>query len=199
MAINPYRKGGPDVPVNDGGTEASDASGARANLGAGDLTAAGHATINHTGLPGVPGGLQTRFFTMTWTNSSTAFSTGVLAFTPSFAIVYGIATHDNAGLPTATWTGQLASVFFGVAKGPNSNDSGVVTAQQHNSGNANDQAAAFDNGFVGGNPPAGDVIGNAVTLSLSRRLDVTSWGSGGITLTPNSAFTARAFMLVVGE
>jgi len=33
MAINPHRKGGPDVPIVDGGTEASDSATARANLG----------------------------------------------------------------------------------------------------------------------------------------------------------------------
>jgi hypothetical protein len=52
MAINPYRKGGPDVPVLDGGTGASLATTARTNLGV-DLTVASHATTDHTGITGV--------------------------------------------------------------------------------------------------------------------------------------------------
>ena len=56
MAINPHRKGGPDVPVADGGTSASDAATARANIGAGDLDTPAHALIDHTGLPGISSG-----------------------------------------------------------------------------------------------------------------------------------------------
>lgn len=53
MAINPHRRGGPDVPVVDGGTGAGDAATARSNLGAGDLTTAAHGTTDHTGIDGV--------------------------------------------------------------------------------------------------------------------------------------------------
>ena len=53
MAINPHRRGGPDVPVVDGGTGAGDAATARSNLGAGDLTIAAHNSTDHTGFTGV--------------------------------------------------------------------------------------------------------------------------------------------------
>lgn len=56
MAINPHRKGGPDVPVTDGGTGASVAATALSNLGGIDTSA--HALIDHTGLPGVGGGVS---------------------------------------------------------------------------------------------------------------------------------------------
>jgi len=52
MAINPHRKGGPDVTVSDGGTGASDAATARTNLGAGDLTTAAHGSLDHSAIPG---------------------------------------------------------------------------------------------------------------------------------------------------
>jgi microcystin-dependent protein len=55
MAINPHRKGGPDVPVPDGGTGASTASAGLANLGGLDLAA--HAAIDHSGIPGAGSGL----------------------------------------------------------------------------------------------------------------------------------------------
>lgn len=55
MAINPYRRGGTDVPLVDGGTGASSAAAAITNLGA--LTTALHALIDHTGLPGVSGSI----------------------------------------------------------------------------------------------------------------------------------------------
>jgi hypothetical protein len=40
MAINPHRKGGVDVPIEDGGTDASDASTALTNLGGGTIKTA---------------------------------------------------------------------------------------------------------------------------------------------------------------
>ena len=54
MAINPHRKGGPDVPVTDGGTGASSAGAALSALGGLDETA--HDLLDHTGLMGVGGG-----------------------------------------------------------------------------------------------------------------------------------------------
>lgn len=51
MAINPHRKGGPDVPLTDGGTGASDAAAALAALGG--LSSASHATTDHVGITGV--------------------------------------------------------------------------------------------------------------------------------------------------
>lgn len=201
MAINPYRKGGPDVPVDDGGTGASDPSGARANLGAGDLTAAGHASLNHTGLPGVPSGMQTRFYSVVFNSVTSTWNSGTLGFTPKFILVQGIATHNNDGTPTASWTGNLASVFFGCAISGNDADAGVVTAQQHNAGSANDSCSAFNvaNDWVGGNPPAGDVVGNAVTLSFTRRIQVDNFASSGVSLSvEGGTMEARLFVLVVG-
>ena len=57
MAINPHRRGGPDIPVTDGGTGASAAAAALANLGG--LDTAAHAAIDHTGVPGVAGKITT--------------------------------------------------------------------------------------------------------------------------------------------
>jgi len=51
MPVNPHIKGGPDVPVVDGGTGASDAATGLTNLGGLDATA--HLSINHAGIPGV--------------------------------------------------------------------------------------------------------------------------------------------------
>jgi len=51
MPLNPHIKGGPDVPVPDGGTGASDAASALGNLGGIDETA--HDILDHTGLMGV--------------------------------------------------------------------------------------------------------------------------------------------------
>lgn len=51
MPVNPHVKGGSDVPVTDGGTGGSDASTGLSNLGG--LDTAGHAVINHAGIPGV--------------------------------------------------------------------------------------------------------------------------------------------------
>lgn len=51
MAINPHRKGGPDVPVVDGGTGASDGASALSNLGGLDVTS--HGSVNHSGILGV--------------------------------------------------------------------------------------------------------------------------------------------------
>ena len=61
MAINPHRKGGPDVPVTDGGTSASDAATALSNLGG--LDTAAHASIDHSGIPGAGGGAETESVT----------------------------------------------------------------------------------------------------------------------------------------
>ena len=53
-----HEKGGDDVPVTDGGTNASDATNARTNLGISvyDASTLGtaHASIDHTGLTGIP-------------------------------------------------------------------------------------------------------------------------------------------------
>jgi len=51
MPVNPHIKGGPDVPVTDGGTGASSASTGLSNLGGIDTSA--HSSIDHTGIPGV--------------------------------------------------------------------------------------------------------------------------------------------------
>jgi len=68
MPLNPHIKGGADVPILDGGTGASTASGARTNLdalneaahdlldhsgltGVGDLTTAAHASLDHSTIP----------------------------------------------------------------------------------------------------------------------------------------------------
>jgi len=51
MPVNPHRKGGPDIPVVDGGTDASDATTGLANLGGLDVSS--HALIDHTGVLGV--------------------------------------------------------------------------------------------------------------------------------------------------
>ena len=50
MAVNPHRKGGPDIPVADGGTGASAGVAALTNLGG--LSTGDHASIDHTGIPG---------------------------------------------------------------------------------------------------------------------------------------------------
>jgi hypothetical protein len=52
MAVNPYRRGGGDVIIGDGGTSASNAATALANLGG--LSTTTHGTINHQGLAGIP-------------------------------------------------------------------------------------------------------------------------------------------------
>lgn len=78
MAINPFRKGGNDtIPVSEGGTGAVDAASARANLGAGDLSTASHATTNHAGISGVGKILQVAF-TNTFASPNT---TGAPRFT----------------------------------------------------------------------------------------------------------------------
>ncbi len=46
MAINPHRKGGPDIPLEDGGTAASDAATALANIGGGTVKAAKRAATS---------------------------------------------------------------------------------------------------------------------------------------------------------
>ena len=51
MPVNPFRRGGPDVPVLDGGTGASVAATALSNLGGLDETA--HDLLDHTGLTGI--------------------------------------------------------------------------------------------------------------------------------------------------
>jgi hypothetical protein len=51
MPLNPYLKGGSDVPITDGGTGASTAAGARTNLDVLDEVA--HDLLDHSGLTGV--------------------------------------------------------------------------------------------------------------------------------------------------
>jgi hypothetical protein len=77
MAINPHRKGGPDVPIVDGGTGASTGGAALTNLGG--LDEAAHDALDHTGLMGVGGGSG---YSMTF---GASFSPG------QFALVNGIA------------------------------------------------------------------------------------------------------------
>jgi hypothetical protein len=201
MPVNPFRKGGPEISVGDGGTDATDAPTARTNLGMGDLDTAAHALINHAGLPGIPASFQTQIWTPVWTNSTTPMSSGALGFTPAFILAFGVSSHMNNGdaAPSFTIT-QLASTFIGAARSTAFQDAGAVSIQQHNSGEANHECAGFAAGFVGGHAAAGDVTGVAATNNMAVRLDITQFNSSGVQLTPVSgAITARAFVLIVGR
>ena len=116
MAINPYRKGGPDVPVVDGGTGASDASTARTNIGAGDLTTAAHATVNHAGIPGVGGpSVHSMGFTYADPNGTNPGSTVPLSF-------------GAPGVPVSPISGKLLVISV------NSTSGGTVTFNVNGSG-----------------------------------------------------------------
>jgi len=52
MAKTSYSRGGPTIPVDDGGTGAEAAGAARTNLGAGDLTQTAHDAQDHSSIPG---------------------------------------------------------------------------------------------------------------------------------------------------
>jgi len=67
MAINPYRKGGADVPVADGGTGSSTASGGLANLDG--LSPTDHDARDHTGIMGTEGKLIQQVFATPVTGS----------------------------------------------------------------------------------------------------------------------------------
>ena len=91
MAINPHRKGGPDVPIEDGGTNASNSTSALSNLGAlaaSYAAAATHAMEDHTGLPGIPAATPPLQVSTFHFPSGTSISTGALGFTPSFALFH---------------------------------------------------------------------------------------------------------------
>ena len=61
MAINPFRRGGNDtIPVNEGGTGATDAASALSNLGG--LDTSGHSAIDHSGITGAGLDLRRRLW-----------------------------------------------------------------------------------------------------------------------------------------
>ncbi len=113
-----HRRGGTDVPVVDGGTGASAAAQALANLSGLDI--AGHAAINHAAILGVPGALQSAFFQYA---AATFVSTGALGFTPIAAIVISSnGLYFGVGIFRGTGAANQSAGVFNIGL-----SSGVVT------------------------------------------------------------------------
>ena len=147
MAINPIKRGGPDIPVADGGTGASTGNAALTNLGG--LSTAIHATTDHTGLPGVASGFTPSYFF------------GVADGLPSFNNQKRITYNTNV-LKTGDITHSLVDGSFTFA------NSGVYTMScQHSfSNNFGANGTVQASLFI----PAGqDQPGSSGAVSASRR------------------------------
>jgi len=198
MAINPFRKGGTDtIPISEGGTGATDAATARANLGAGDLDETAHDLLDHTGLPGIPAALTPTAltYTFTWTNTNTAQSTGNLGFTPLFAIAIGVFSHDATGSAAAGFSASdNSTISVGMATGTATN---AFSVAQHceTTGSSDEDTTAHDSDSIGGV----SAVGSGAALSHGvAEIDVTAWSTTGITVDPNVNVTCRLTLLVVG-
>ena len=146
-------------------------------------------------MAGIHGGIQVSQFTFTWTNNAAGQSTGALGFTPLFAIAIGMFAHDAVGTAAGGFgAGTNSSMSFGFATGTGSNAKSV---SQHceDGGSNDDDATSHDGDSIGGVTAVN--TGAALAHSVAD-LDVTVWGSGGITLDPSVAVTARVSLLVIG-
>jgi hypothetical protein len=110
MAINPHRKGGPDIPIVDGGTGASDGNTALTNMGG--LSGATHAVTDHSSIPGV-GDLSVGGHSTTDHSGITGVGVAVQrvrAHDGSFIDITGGPTISTVGIPQDTDGSLVVSV-----------------------------------------------------------------------------------------
>lgn len=193
MPVMPYFKGGADVAITDGGTDASTAGTALTNLGGLDEPA--HDLLSHAGLPGIPDELQITTRQLTFNNTTGGVSTGSLGFTPIACIAIGALKRDSVNAGTI-------SIGFATST---SNEMGVAHVADNN-GSDNDDLVCYDvNDIIGvleTNRSVG-ALGTSFTAQTGtpNRLNVTAFSSSGITLDPQVAdgVTGRVFLLIFGR
>lgn len=179
MPVNPYVKGGLDVPVVDGGTGASTSSGARTNLdvldetahdlldhtgltGVGDFTVAAHASVDHSVVPATFFNIGSPTTAATATGDLSAgdgtremvydASTGILKMD---GVVSGVVMVDLDGSANSALTGlNVKNSDTGTlarALVSVNSDAGSMTLQAHSSGFTPSNGALPSTGLVGTN------------------------------------------------
>lgn len=200
MAINPHKKGGPDIPVADGGTGASDDTNARTNLGV-DLTVASHGTLDHAGVPGIGTGKVAQQI-RTLRNTSLFINAVVVGDPPQFgggqAIMEATITPTSA---SSTLVIEFTSWGTFSATVPS-----IVIMQLHkdSSGNAIAATQAMFNSTPGNGMHTVQLVhfqvaGDVSAQTFQLRMAVS--GAGGTNFTINPAYfgTVARTNLIVTE
>jgi len=174
MAINPHRKGGPDVPVVDGGTGASSGSAGLSNLGG--LDAASHASTDHAGLMGVGATLTESVTLGTAASITRAVPGGTLAQNNEALEfeIWGFETGVNQLTVTVTWGAMTLVAPLMV-----SNSHFVIRGMIVRTGAATQVFSATSlHGLLAG-AASGAVGTGTAAETLSGPVSLTATGSGG--------------------
>ena len=129
--------------------------------------------------------------TFAWTQTSTAISTGALAFTPSVAIAFASFRHQNAGVGE----GNATSIAVGVATATNSYSHGVC---DENTSDGNDSKVTYASGAISGFSALGGGVPYNSAWDLAT-VNVNSFGAGGIELQPSTTITGNLTLIVMGS
>lgn len=127
-------------------------------------------------------------FTLSWAAEAGAKSTGVIGFTPHYAIVIfaGHTTAQGSNVPAS-------GIGFTTGVGAS-----VSIANVNNVSASSNKTSSADSNAVGGMPQAGLGFRTNHSDGVGEEIDVTAFSSTAITLTPTGSITGTAFLLVIG-